>query len=124
VLFVGGCGRVMECPPEVLHESLARLAALPGHTRFFCGHEFTEANLRFALSLLPDDPALLEALANANTLRARGEPTVPGTIAQERRANPYLRAAEPAWQEAVGLPGAPAVEVFAELRRRKNGWSG
>lgn len=124
VLFLGGCGRVMECPPEVLHQSLTRLAALPGHTRVYCGHEFTEANLRFALSLLPHDPALLDALAQASALRARGESTVPGTIGQERLANPYLRAAEPAWQQAVGLPGASAVEVFAEIRRRKNEWRG
>lgn len=119
-LFVGGCGRPMECGPDVLWASLQKLAALPDDTRVCCGHEYTVENYRFALSVLPDDPALRVAHAAAVARRAEGRPTVPSTIAAEKRTNIFLRSPEPAVQAAVGLPGAPPVEVFARLRELKS----
>ena len=119
-LFVGGCGRPLECAPNELWDSLQTLAQLPDDTRVCCGHEYTVDNLRFALSVLPGDPHFLEAHASAVHLREKGLPTVPSTLAAEKRANIFLRSAEPAVQSAVGLAGAPAAEVFARLRHWKS----
>ena len=91
-LFVAGCGRLFEGTPEMMFASLAKLAALPDDTRVYCGHEYTEANLRFAREIEPDSTAVLGAIASARATRERGEPTVPSRIADEKRINPFLRA--------------------------------
>ena len=119
-LFVGGCGRPLECTPDVLWHSLQTLVRLPDDTRVCCGHEYTVDNLRFALGVLPGDPAFQSAHADAIARRSAGLPTVPSTLAAEKRANIFLRSAEPAVQAAVGLAGAPAAEVFARLRHWKS----
>ena len=119
-LFALGCGRLFEAGPEVMFSSLARLAALPGETRVHCGHEYTLSNARFALSVDPDNGQLRERAAMIETLRAEGRPTLPTTIAEEKATNPFLRAADPAIRRTLGLEGASDVEVFAELRRRKD----
>jgi hydroxyacylglutathione hydrolase len=118
-LFVGGCGRALECGAEVLWRSLLRLANLPPDTRVCDGHDYLEDNLEFALSLLPGDPAISGRLA---ALRAAGG-TAPGPPGAAARATTYFRrAGAPAVAAAVGLVGAPAAAVFAELRRRKDAW--
>jgi hydroxyacylglutathione hydrolase len=100
--------------------SLAKLAALPGETRIYCGHEYTEANGRFAATVEPGNPVLKARIEEVAKLRATRRPTLPTTIAAELAANPFLRVEEPAIQAAVGLPGAEPSAVFAELRTRKD----
>jgi hydroxyacylglutathione hydrolase len=97
-----------------------KLAALPGETRVYCGHEYTQANGRFALTIEPDNPALQARVEEVAKLRAESRPTLPTTIAAELAANPFLRVEEPAVQAAVGMVGADPAAVFAEVRARKD----
>ena len=119
-LFSLGCGRVLETPLAVMWSSLAKLAALPGETQVYCGHEYTESNARFALSIEPGNVDLVARAEAVKALRAKGLPTLPTTIALELATNPFLRAEIPAVQKAVGLEGADPAQVFAEIRRRKD----
>lgn len=119
-LFSLGCGRMFEGDPKTFWASLLTLRGLPPETTLFCAHEYTEANLAFALSVDADNPRLLERGAEIRALRARGAPTVPMTLAAEKKANPFLRADDPALAASLGLAGAPPHEVFAELRQRKD----
>jgi hydroxyacylglutathione hydrolase len=119
-LFSLGCGRVIETPLAVMWSSLTKLAALPGETKIYCGHEYTQANGRFALTIEPDNRALKARIEEIAKLRAAGRPTVPTTIADELAANPLLRVEEPAIQAAVGMAGADPAAVFGELRSRKD----
>ena len=123
-LFSGGCGRMFEGQPAQYHRSLMQLAALPDDTTICCAHEYTQSNLAFAASLLPDDAAFAEALADTRTRRAAGEITLPSRLDRERHINPFLRCAEPALAAAVGLPGARPVEVFGALRLAKDQFRG
>jgi hydroxyacylglutathione hydrolase len=100
--------------------SLSKLRALPSETRVYCGHEYTQANARFALSIEPKNAALRARSASVDGLRAKGLATVPSTIGEERETNPFLRADRPGFAEEVGLIGADPVAVFAEVRRRKD----
>jgi hydroxyacylglutathione hydrolase len=119
-LFSLGCGRVFETPHAVMWSSLVKLAALPGETQLYCGHEYTQANGRFAITIEPDNPILKARVEEVVRLRAERRPTLPTTIAAELAANPFLRVEEPAIQAAVGMPGAQPAAVFGELRARKD----
>jgi hydroxyacylglutathione hydrolase len=119
-LFGLGCGRLFEGTPETMWRSLARFEAMPDSTRVYCAHEYTLSNARFALAVDPDNPALLDRVARVRAQRARGEPSVPFTLGEERAANPFLRTADPALAERLGLAGAAPVAVFAALRARKD----
>lgn len=119
-LFSLGCGRLFEGTAAMMWQSLGRLRSLPEATRVYCGHEYTEANARFALSIDPDNEVLRRRALAVDALRARGEPTVPARLGDERRANPFLRADDPGLQAAVGTPPGDAVAAFAEIRRRKD----
>ena len=120
-LFVAGCGRLFEGTPEMMHRSLSgKLARLPPETRVYCGHEYTVANLRFAAHAEPDNRAVSAKLERARAMRERGEPTVPSTIGEELETNPFLRAAEPGL--AARFPGGSEVEVFAAVRKAKDGF--
>jgi hydroxyacylglutathione hydrolase len=119
-LFSIGCGRVIEGTPEMMWQSLLKLRDLPDDTAMFCGHEYTDANIRFALTIEPDNPALAARAAEVKRQVAAGTPTIPALIGEEKRANVFLRADDPAVAKAVGLAGKPAAEVFAEVRARKN----
>jgi hydroxyacylglutathione hydrolase len=119
-LFSLGCGRMFEGNPEMMWASLSKLRALPGETRVYCGHEYTEANARFALTVDPDNKALQARSAAVKALRAEGRPTIPSMLAEERAANPFLRADDPAMAQRMGMAGKPAHEVFGEIRRRKD----
>ena len=100
--------------------SISKLRQLPGQTRVYCAHEYTASNIRFALSVEPDHPALNARAQEVTALRAEGRPTVPSTIAMEAAANPFFRADDPALQRAVGMPGADPAAVFGEVRGRKD----
>jgi hydroxyacylglutathione hydrolase len=119
-LFSLGCGRVFEGNFEQMWQSLSKLAALPDAALVYCGHEYTQSNARFALSVDPDNPALKARAAEVERQRAAGQPTVPTTLGQERAANPFLRPHDPAIRRRLGMADASDAEVFAELRRRKD----
>ncbi len=123
-LFTGGCGRLFEGTPEQMWSSLSALAALPPETRVYCGHEYTLANLRFALAVEPSSAQLLARDAREKAKRGRGEPTVPSTIGIERATNPFLRADLPEVKAAasahVGHALNDDVASFAALREWKN----
>jgi hydroxyacylglutathione hydrolase len=119
-LFSIGCGRVIEGTPEMMWQSLLKLRALPDDTRIYCGHEYTQANIRFAKTVEPDNPVLVQRALEVEKLRGENKPTIPSTLAQEKAANPFLRADLPELAKAVGMVGQPAWKVFAEIRERKN----
>ena len=123
-LFAVGCGRLFEGTPVQMWSSLGKLAVLAPDTSVFCGHEYTVANIRFALAVEPDNRALIERSPREAERRARGEPTLPSTIADERATNPFLRAALPnvkaAAEAHAGRSLEGAVATFAEIRDWKN----
>jgi hydroxyacylglutathione hydrolase len=119
-LFAMGCGRGFEEPPHILYHSLMKLAALPGETQVYCGHEYTLANAKFALTVDPGNDILKERAADVARLREAGKFTLPTTIEIERATNPFLRAEDPQIQAAIGMSGADSADVFAQLRARKN----
>lgn len=120
-LFALGCGRLFEGTAEQMWTSLQRLAALPDDTIVYCAHEYTASNARFALSV-DDDPALKARAAEIFALRARGEPTVPTTIALEKATNPFLRA--PKLAERVGAGGEQDYKAFGAVRTAKDNFKG
>jgi hydroxyacylglutathione hydrolase len=127
-MFSAGCGRLFEGTPAQMHDSLARLAALADDARVYCGHEYTMANLRFALTVEPDNREAQEHLRLVQTWRARNRPSLPSTLGLEKRINPFLRTTEPqvrlAAQAFAGQPLGSTVEIFTALRRWKDGFRG
>jgi len=119
-LFSVGCGRIVEGNAEMMWQSLTKLRALPDDTRIFCGHEYTAANIRFAKTIEPDNAALAARAQQVAQLLAEKKPTIPSTMAEEKAANPFLRADVPAVAKSLGLASGPAWQVFAEIRERKN----
>ncbi len=123
-LFACGCGRLFEGTAEQMQHSLAKLAALPPHTRMYCAHEYTMGNIAFAEAVEPDNGDLKLRKAFCAAKRHRKEPTLPSTIGLELATNPFLRWGVPSVQEAArsrGVPlGAPAHLVFAAIREWKN----
>jgi hydroxyacylglutathione hydrolase len=124
-MFAGGCGRLFDGPPAKMHDSLQRLAALPGDTRVCCAHEYTQDNLRFAWSVEPGNAALAERIRAVWTLRAEGGCTVPSRVEEERATNPFVRtgSAELVASVRAALPDAPlgdALDVFTATRRLKD----
>jgi len=122
-LFGCGCGRLFEGTATQLHHSLQRLAQLPDDTLIYCAHEYTEANIRFALACEPGNAQLKQRQANAHALRTAGQPTLPSTIALEKATNPFLRCAEPEIIRALhlhGLTDNTELAVFTAMREWKN----
>ena len=123
-LFSAGCGRLFEGTAAQMLASLDKLVALPADTRVCCTHEYTLSNLKFAKAIEPDNAELIDFAARCETLRAQGRPTLPSSIGQERRINPFLRSREEGVARAARHHGGPAVidpvSVFATLRQWKN----
>lgn len=119
-LFSLGCGRVFEGTMAEMYRSVNQFAALPPETRLYCGHEYTQSNARFALSVEPGNAALQARAAEVDRLRAAGQMTCPSTIGAELAANPFLRPQSAGIRRALGLESASDAEVFGELRRRKD----
>jgi hydroxyacylglutathione hydrolase len=119
-LFAMGCGRMFEGTPPMFWGSLNKLKWLPSVTRVYCGHEYTQTNARFTLTVDPDNQAVVARAAEVDRLRAAGKPTIPSTIGLENETNPFLRADDPVVARNVGMEGADPVAVFAEIRRRKD----
>ena len=120
ILFVGGCGRLGYAPAAVLWASLGRLASLPEATRVYCGHDYGVENHEFAMTLEPHNATVRQRLAALRQTKAAGRPDVPSTIAEEKRTNCFLRSGSAELKQALDMSTSPAVEVFAELRRRKD----
>ena len=119
-LFSIGCGRVIEGTPEQMWRSLVKLRDLPDDTEIYCGHEYTAANIKFALTIEPDNTVLAAREAQVAQQLAAREPTIPVTIGDEKLANPFLRADVPEVAAGIGMAGKPAAQVFTEIRARKN----
>ncbi len=122
-LFACGCGRLFEGTPEQMHNSLSKVMGLPDDTGIYCAHEYTLGNIAFARRVEPDNSDLLQRERDARRLRDAGRPTVPSSLALEKRTNPFLRCAEPAVIAAAerhaGRPLHGGAEVFGEVRRWK-----
>ncbi|MCR8548717.1 hydroxyacylglutathione hydrolase [Salipiger sp. P9] len=119
-LMALGCGRVFEGTPDMMWDSLSRLAALPPQTMVYSGHEYTASNARFALTIEPGNEALklrADAIAKA---RAEGQPTAACMLSEELATNPFLRPDSPEIRDLLGMEGASAAEVFTEIRARKD----
>src|ERR1700726_262933 len=119
-LFSIGCGRVFEGSYPMMWDSLLKLRALPDDFKLYCGHEYTAANVRFALTVEPDNAALKARAEEVTRLRAANKPTIPTLLGEEKKANVFLRADEPSVTAGVRMKGRSAIEVFGELRERKN----
>ena len=119
-LFAMGCGRLFEGTADEMWNSLQKLMSLPEQTKVYCAHEYTLANARFALTVEPENPDLRQRAREVEEARSRGQATVPTTIGLELRTNPFLRPMSRWIQENVGMLGAEPVEIFAEVRRRKD----
>lgn len=123
-LFSAGCGRLFEGTAAQMLASLETLAGLPAETRVYCGHEYTEANLRFALCVEPGNSDIMDYVKRAAGLRAQGLPTLPSTIGLENRVNPFLRSrhenVKSSAERRAGRLLPTPVEVFAEIRSWKD----
>jgi hydroxyacylglutathione hydrolase len=119
-LFIGGCGRLLECNAKTMAESLQKLVSLPDDTLVYCGHDYTLENYEFASGIEPGNQTVKERLEQVRRLQKQGKPTVPSSILLEKTTNCFLRAGTPELKAALGMQNAQAVEVFAELRRRKD----
>lgn len=123
-LMALGCGRLFEGTAAQMWQSLSKLAALPPATVVCSGHEYTAGNARFALTIEPRNPDLISRVAAITAARAEGRPTVPSILSEELATNPFLRANEPGVRATVGMPDTAPAEVFAEVRRRKDSFTG
>jgi hydroxyacylglutathione hydrolase len=119
-IFSLGCGRVIEGDHAMMWNSIKRLRDLPDDTSLYCGHEYTLANAKFAITVDPENDALRTRMAEVERLRKRGEPTLPTTIGAEKAANPFLRADDPNLVRQLRMAGADPASVFAEIRARKD----
>lgn len=119
-LMALGCGRVFEGTHAMMWESLGKFLAMPDDMRVYSGHNYGQANGRFALSIEPGNAALKERIERIKRADQSGDPIVPVTMAEEKATNPFLRATVPSVKRAVGLDGADDASVFAEIRRRKD----
>jgi hydroxyacylglutathione hydrolase len=122
-LFSAGCGRVLQGTAEQLYQSLQQLVQLPPDTEIYCAHEYTMANLRFALAVDPHNPNLHQYLKYCSQLRAQKQPTLPSTLAMEKTINPFLRCAEPVIIHSAlehGAINSQPLPVFTALRQWKN----
>ncbi len=123
-LFACGCGRLFEGTPAQMHASLAKLASLPAATRVYCGHEYTLANIKFGKAVEAGNAELAKWEQTAAAQRAKDEPTLPSTLAQELRANPFMRCDQPeviaTASTHAGRPLTDPVSVLGELREWKN----
>lgn len=119
-LFALGCGRLFEGTPAEMWSSLKKIRRWPDATLIYCAHEYTQANARFALTVEPGNAELEARAQEIASLRGRGQPTIPTTVGLEKATNPFLRPMSERLQSAVGLVGAPLVDVFARTRALKD----
>jgi hydroxyacylglutathione hydrolase len=119
-LFAMGCGRLFEGTPSQMWGSLQKILRWPDDTRIYCAHEYTQSNARFALTVEPQNRLLQVRAESVAQLRAKGTPTVPSTLGEERATNPFLRPQSADLRATIGLDRAADVEVFAKTRALKD----
>jgi hydroxyacylglutathione hydrolase len=119
-LMALGCGRLFEGTPAQMWDSMQKLMALPGDTTICSGHEYTASNAKFALTVDPENSALISRFKAVEDARAKGIPTVPSQLSTELETNPFLRPADPGIRALLGMPNATDADVFAEIRKRKD----
>jgi hydroxyacylglutathione hydrolase len=119
-LFSLGCGRLLEGDADMMWNSLQKLKKLPAETSVYCGHEYTQSNAKFALTIEPGNTALQIRATSVNQLRERGQLTLPVKLGDELAQNPFLRPDSPEIQQVLGMVGQPLATIFAEIRRRKD----
>lgn len=119
-LMALGCGRLFEGKPAQMWESMQKLMALPSDTVICSGHEYTASNAKFALTVDPENAALISRSNDITAARAKGEPTVPSLLSTELATNPFLRPADAGIRATLGMKTATDAEVFAEIRKRKD----
>jgi hydroxyacylglutathione hydrolase len=119
-LFALGCGRVFEGTHEQMYESISKFQEVPDETWVYCAHEYTSANAKFALHIDPDNWALQAYARQIENRRASGVSTVPSLMGLERQTNPFLRADDLSFAKVLDMEGSSPVEVFAEVRGRKD----
>jgi hydroxyacylglutathione hydrolase len=119
-LFSLGCGRLFEGSAEQMWHSLQKLRALPDDTEIFCAHEYSKANADYALSVDPENQALIKRAREITELRAKHKPTIPSSLGLEKKTNPFLRADSDDMVAKFGLQGSTPAQVFAHLRQGKD----
>ena len=120
-LFLAGCGRMFEGTPEQFQTSLARLQSLPAQTMIYCAHEYTQANLEFAKTMLPDNRSVIDRLEQVKILRKNNVPTVPDRLENELHTNPYFRLDDPVLMDVIGADeNTSMAERFARVRKAKD----
>lgn len=119
-LFAIGCGRVVEGNAQMMWSSLQKLIALPKETVVYCGHEYTQDNAKFALTIEPENAALQKRAKEVDALRAAGKPTLPTRMDIELETNPFLRPNSAVIQKRLDMVGKPEWQIFGEIRERKN----
>jgi len=119
-LFALGCGRLFEGTPAQMWASLSKIALWPKQTKIYCAHEYTAANAQFALSIDPDNQQLKERHIEIKARREKNLPTVPSLLQEELVTNPFLRADNPSLQQALSMTGHDVIDVFAQIRHRKD----
>ncbi len=119
-LMALGCGRLFEGTPDQMWASLQKMMAWPADTTICSGHEYTTANAKFALTVDPENPALISRVKAIEIARSKGTPTVPSDLSTELETNPFLRAADPAIRAHLGMQTASDTDVFTEIRKRKD----
>jgi hydroxyacylglutathione hydrolase len=127
-LFSAGCGRLFEGTAEQMSGSLAKLSSLPEETLVYCGHEYTISNLKFSLTVEPENEAAAQYFEECSQRRARDEATVPSNIRRERNVNPFLRcdlqSVKQAAERRAGRRLQSEPEIFAVIRQWKDGFKG
>jgi len=119
-MFAMGCGRLFEGTPAMMWASLSKLMTLRDDTRVYCGHEYTQSNGRFALTMEPNNTDLVERMRDVDMARAKGLPTIPSTIGLEKKTNPFCRPGSAELRRTLGMEAASDVDVLGETRRRKD----
>lgn len=119
-LMALGCGRLFEGDATMMHQTLSNLAALPADTMIYSGHEYTEANARFALTIEPSNSALKARQLEIQRTRTAGKPTIPSLLSLELETNPFLRTNRQSVRETLGMFDASDTAVLAEIRSRKD----
>lgn len=119
-LFGAGCGRLFEGTPAQMFSALQKLAQLPANTQIYCAHEYTERNLQFALTVEPNNPALLRRIEQTHAARMAGKPSLPSSMASELSTNPFLRCHSSEIAKKMGLEGRELLEIFTAIRQARN----
>ena len=120
IVFSLGCGRIFEGTYEQMFTSVTKIKNLPPQTKIFCGHEYTQSNLAFCMSIDKDNDDLKKRASEVESLRKQSNPTIPTTVARELKTNIFFRPDNPSIRNSLTLTNATDLEVFIKLRKLKD----